>query len=215
MTRLLLLPALLVVLALALPSSAAAFSFRSIETLEAMRAELKRSFPLGAPRSALDTTFREAGARHYAHPDLAGVDKWVYDINLCSLYVWRWNISANFDAGAALTQIFVNGEPVHGRGDKLRDAATVAAGNGKKQAIYEGRLPRPEASKGESVLSFIMFDVDTGSRKASDEFITGAGPTRADPRNLGKLHAYTTELWRSIFDGDRAKSVVDYAGDCP
>ena len=104
---------------------------------------------------------------------------------------------------------------MHARGDKLRDASTAGADNGKKQAIYKGQLPRPEASKGENVLAFIMFDVDTSSRKASDEFVNGAGPTRADPRNLGKLHVYTTELWRSIFDGDRAAGVAKYGGACP
>ncbi|RYE08180.1 MAG: hypothetical protein EOP22_14600 [Hyphomicrobiales bacterium] len=202
-------------LAMAAPGRAADFSFHTIKTLDAMAASLKRAFPLGSDRAALHATFDGAGAKRYKHPDLAGVEKWVYDINLCKFYVWRWNISANFDAAGALTQLFVNGEPVHARGDKPRDVQAIAASNGKQQAIYHGSLPRPEASEGDNVLAFLMFDVDTNSRKASDEFVTGAGPSRADPANLGRMHAYTTELWRSIFDGDRARSIAAYAGECP
>lgn len=197
------------------PAPAADFSFHSVVSLDEMHASLQNAFPLGASRSDLAATLETAGARHYAHPDLEGVDKWVYDINLCRLYVWRWNISANFDPAGSLTQLFVNGEPLHAAGDEPRDAKAIAAGNGKKQAIYKGSLPRPEADRGESVLAFIMLDVDTGARKASDEFVMGAGPTRADPANLGRMHAYNTELWRSIFDGDRARSVTDYSGTCP
>jgi hypothetical protein len=202
-------------LALAVPAAAADFSFHAIVSLDAMQSTLKRTFSLGATEAAIDGTFRAAGAKRYKHPDLPGVEKWVYDINLCRTYVWRWNISANFDTAGELTQIFVNGEPVHARGDKPRDASEIAASNGKPQAIYKGTLPRPEASLGENSLAFIMFDVDTTSNKASDQFVNGAGPTRADPIDLGSLHVYNTELWRSIFDGDRANSVVDFSGTCP
>lgn len=197
------------------PAVAAEFSFHAVTSLDAMQSLLKRTFVLGTNEAAIDKAFQAAGAKRYKHPDLPGVEKWVYDINLCRVYVWRWNISANFDASGALTQIFVNGDPVHAGGDKPRDASAIAEGNGKPQEIYKGTLPRPEASLGESSLAFIMFDVDTTSDKESDRFVNGAGPTKANPGDLGKIHVYNTELWRSIFDGDRAKSVTKYSGSCP
>jgi hypothetical protein len=194
---------------------AAEFSFAAVVSLEEMHAFGRRSVKLGSPRDAVRQIFvSQGGAKRYSHPDQDGVEKYVYDINLCRLYVWRWNISANYDAGGRLTQLYVNGEPVHANGDPAIDVAARAKGGGSNQAIYRGAMPRPEADRGESSLAFILFDTDTRSRSTSDEFIMGAGPSRADPRNLGKLHTYEVEWWRSIFAKEGPK-VVKYAGACP
>jgi hypothetical protein len=195
---------------------AADFSFHDIRSLSEMRSYLTANFPLGTAQSKASTVFEGAGGQHYSHPEQKGVEKWVYDINLCRLYVWRWNISANFDASGRLTQIFVNGDPVHGAGDPdpARDPSRTAP-RGGKQAFYKVTMPRPEASLGESSLTFTVFDTDTSSNRQSDLFIFGGGPSNADPANMGSLHAYATEAWRSIFDEQKAKSVVNFAGRCP
>ena len=107
----------------------------------------------------------------------------------------------------------MNGDPVHARGDSpaTPESRSVA---GHEQAILKGSRPRPEASKGESQLAFLMYDVDTNSNRTSDEFIMGAGPSNADPHNLGKMHTYQAERWRSIFDDEKARSVVPFTGSC-
>ncbi len=194
---------------------AAEFSFSAIVSLDEMHAFGRRHVKLGMSQDAVRQIFvGQGGAKRFSHPDQSGVEKYVYDINLCRLYVWRWNISANYDAGGLLTQLYVNGEPVHAGGDAAIDAVARAGNGGDNQAIYRGAMPRPEADRGESSLAFILFDTDTRSRSTSDEFIMGAGPSRADPRDLGSLHTYEVEWWRSIFAKEGPR-VVDYAGDCP
>ena len=89
------------------PTLAADFRFESLPELDQMQAELRRLAPLGTDKEAVRTRFvEEGGAKLYGHPSRSNVEKYVYDINLCDLYVWRWNISANFDADGRLSQIF-------------------------------------------------------------------------------------------------------------
>ena len=52
--------AVVVALALAGPARSAEFNFHSVMTLDAMHAALKRDFPLGTLRSALDATLSKA-----------------------------------------------------------------------------------------------------------------------------------------------------------
>jgi hypothetical protein len=206
---------LAIFLVLAAPVAAAPFSFSGYISLGDMQAFARKQAPLGSARDAVRQIFvSEGGAKRYAHPDQKGVEKYVYDVNLCRIYVWRWNLSANYNAAGKLTQLYVNGEPVHRRGDPLIDPMSRAK-SGVKQAILKGTLPRPQASRGERSLAFLMLDLDTGSSSTSDEFITGAGPTRADPANLGMMHAYgNVEYWRSIFAKEGPK-VIEYSGKCP
>lgn len=196
-------------------TSAEPFAFGSIVSLDDMHAFGRRHIKLGTTRDVVRQVFVTQGdAKRYAHPDQGGVEKYVYDINLCRLYVWRWNISANYDAADSLTQLYVNGEPVHARGDRSVDLAGRSEAAGANQAIYKVDMPRPEADRGENSLAFLLFDTNTNSRSTNDEFIMGAGPSRADPRNLGRMHAYQVEWWRSIFAKEGSK-VVDYSGQCP
>jgi hypothetical protein len=191
------------------------FSFADIVSLDDMHSFARRDVPLGTTRDAVRAIFvRQGGAERFAHPELPGVEKYVYDINLCRLYVWRWNISANFDAAGALTQIYVNGETVHSLGDPPIDTEERAREAEDRTSISLVTMPRPEADQGENVLSFILIDLDTESSRETDEFIMGAGPSRADPNNLGFLHAYSVEAWRSIF-AEETPRIVDYRGVCP
>ncbi len=183
-------------------------------SLEDMQTYLRSHAPLGSTRASVRAVLVDEGqARRFQHPERKGVEKYVYDINLCRIYIWRWNISANYDDAARLTQVYVNGEPVHSRGDPLLEVEMGK--DGRMKSILEVSMPRPEADRGESSLAFFVLDTDAGTREIGDEFIIGAGPSRADPSNLGTLHAYSNvERWRSIFS-EEAPPIVPYSGTCP
>lgn len=149
------------------------------------------------------------------HPTEAGVEKYIYDINLCSYYVWRWNVSADFDKDGHLLQVYLNGDPIFPAGSPKRDVRALNNTSGKKPAILHSQRSRPEAYKGESSLAYLMFDADGDLRTIDDQVVIGAGPSRVDPVNLGKLVVYNNvDPWRSIFDSDRAAQIVPYSGDC-
>jgi hypothetical protein len=75
--------------------------------------------------------------------------------------------------------------------------------------------PRPEAYKGEKSLSFLLFDRDSDPRTTNDQAAAGAGPSRPDPVNMGKMITYfDVDPWRSIFDSEAAEVIVSYKGDC-
>ena len=184
------------------------FRYEDVVSLDNMKARIRRDDPVGTPRDVVRTAFvTQGGGTLKLHPTRPGVQKYLYDINLCRYYVWRWNVSADYDGAGRLTQMYVNGEPALG-------GASPVASTPKPAAAGRGRLiviakPRPEADKGERRLVAEVFQFANG-----EERLIGAGPTRADPANLGRLHAYVVEPWRSIFDADAADRIVPYAGDC-
>jgi len=194
----------------------ASFRFETILSLDQMRSYLQKQFPLGTSKSDVqDHLVVQGKARMYLHPDQPNVEKYVYDINLCKLYVWRWNISANYNSTGTLTQIFMNGEIVHSAGDAPRAHEDVKK-SGDRAQILKMKRPRPEARLGKSMLVFLAYAVDGEKTEDYDLFIIGAGPSRADPSNLGKVHVYTNvELWRSIFDKDPAWAVRPSPKSCP
>jgi hypothetical protein len=198
---------------------ATAFQFESVQSIDAMRKIVEADFPPGAPRAALRQRFvAEGTATPKVHPVQANTEKYIYDINLCSYYVWRWNISADFDVGGLLMQAYVNGEPVFASGAQKKDTKSLgqgAKGGGNKSAIYQMVRARPEASKGEKKLAYMLLDADSDTNTITDQLLIGGGPTRADPFNMGKLTMYSAvEPWRSIFDPDAADRIADYPGDC-
>lgn len=190
------------------------FRFESMKSTGDMRTAIEANFPLGSPRTSLRKHFVEEGsATQKIHPSKAGVEKYIYDMNLCSYYIWRWNISADFDSSERLLQAYVNGEPVFSSGPQKTSKEALAKGG--KASIIRGMKPRPEATKGEKALAYIMLDTDSDTSTMHDQLLMGGGPTRADPFNMGKLHVYSSvEPWRSIFDADAADRIVDYQGDC-
>ena len=191
------------------------FRFESVESLEDMQKLIEQTFPLGSSRASLRRTFVTDGkATLKLHPTQEAVEKYIYDINLCDYYIWRWNISADFDNKGQLVQSYLNGNPVQKAGRPKRDFRLKAT-PGKKQAIYKIQKPRPEATKGEKSLGFILYDLDGDPKTIDDQALMGAGPTRANPTNLGRMTVYSeVEPWRSIFDFDNADRIAPYAGDC-
>lgn len=191
------------------------FKFEAIPSLEDMVSVVKAKFPLDTPRSELRHAFVEQGhATLKVKPGDRNVEKYIYDINLCRYYVWRWNISADYDSGGKLRQLYLNGDIVFADGNPKKVVSKVAE-TGKKASIYRIQRPRPEADKGENSLGFILFDRDSDLQTADDQVLIGAGPSRPDPANMGKMVTYTeVEPWRSIFDFDEAGRVVPYHGDC-
>jgi hypothetical protein len=200
---------------LAWAQPAAPFRFDSVHSLDEMQSFVRAAFAPGASRGALRKTFvDEGGGSLRLHPRHARVEKYLYDINLCALYVWRWNISADYDDDGRLLQAYVNGEPVHASGPQKKDGKTLIVGD-RGKILKTGR-PRPEASKGEKMLTYLMLDGDGDTATLDDQVLMGGGPSRPDPTNMGKLIAYTNvEPWRSIFDADPADRIVDFAGSCP
>jgi hypothetical protein len=212
--RALALSALLLLSAHANAADGTPLRFEAVPSLANMSALIQQRFAPGVSRDAVRQAFViEGHATLKVNPADANVEKYLYDINLCSYYVWRWNISADFDASGRLLQTYVNGEPVFASGPSKVPPPTGP--NGHKQAIVKGQRARPEASKGESSLAYVMYDPDIESKAPHPRFVLGAGPSKPDPLDMGKLITYTSvDPWRSIFDDDAADRIVDYTGDC-
>lgn len=185
-----------------------AFRFEEQASVEEMRALILRDFSDSSTRDGVRATFvDQGGATLRAHPRNSDIEKYIYDINLCGYYVWRWNISADYRPDGRLMQLYVNAEPV------LGDAKPAEAP--KKGPFYRADLPRPQAFKGEASLAVIFADRDGDPETVDDQVIlTGVGPTNVDPLNMGRAYPYRGEVWRSIFDGDSAGVVAPYPGDC-
>jgi hypothetical protein len=190
------------------------FRYESLVDLEDMRHLLESRFPLGSARAALRKTFVDDGnGTLIIHPTQAGVEKYIYDINLCRYYVWRWNISADYDGAGRLLQSYVNGEPIFPSGHQKKDGGVL--GNSGHASIYKAKRPRPEADLGEKELAYIVIDADSDLKTIDDQVLSGGGPTRASIATPGKLHVYSNvEPWRSIFDSDPANHIAPYPGDC-
>jgi hypothetical protein len=193
----------------------ASFSFESVTSLDEMSSMVRSKFPLGIPRAVVRRSLLDEGhATLRIKPDDSSIEKYIYDIDLCQYYIWRWNISADYDASGHLRQAYVNGNIVFPEGTPKRTIPKIAE-NGKKASIYKVQRPRPEAYKGERSLAFLLFDRDSDPRTTNDQALIGAGPSRPDPMNMGRLVTYTeVDPWRSIFDFDAAERIVPYQGDC-
>ena len=206
---------LLIICGPTVASAESTFTFESVVTLDDMSSLIQTKFPLGTSRANVRHMFVEDG--HATLKVKAGdssVEKYIYDIDLCHYYIWRWNISADYDASDQLRQAYINGNIVFPNGNPKKVISKVAE-EGRKASIYKVQRPRPEAYKGESSLGFLLFDTDSDPRTTDDQVLIGGGPSRADPMNMGKLIAYTeVDPWRSIFDFDAADRIAPYQGDC-
>ena len=206
---------LLILCGTTVASAESTFTFESVVTLDDMSSLVQAKAPLGTSRENVRRMFVEEGrATLKVKAGDSSIEKYIYDIDLCHYYIWRWNISADYDASGQLRQAYVNGNIVFSNGYPKKVISKVAK-EGKKASIYRVQRPRPEAYKGESSLGFLLFDRDSDPSTTDDQALVGAGPSRADPMNMGKLITYTdVEPWRSIFDFDAADRIVPYPGDC-
>jgi hypothetical protein len=172
------------------------------------------AFPWANPaRRCVMSSSNRGGATLLAHPSQAGVEKYIYDINLCNRYIWRWNISADFDAHGGLLQVYVNGEPVFAAGPQKKSPDLFTHKPGA--TIFKAKRSRPEATEGERELVYLVLDGDGNPTTIDDELATGTGPSRVDPDNMGSVHSYmNVDPWRSIFDSDPAKEIVPYHSGC-
>ncbi len=191
-------------------SVAADFQFENIVSIDDMKSFISKELPKGIQKSTIRKVFVDEGKatliKHFAN---ANTEKYIYDMNLCSYYIWRWNISADYDSDNKLQQIYINGLK-----DGVQNLMPEKPPEGKKQAIHKARRPRPEAHKGESSLAYLLYDTDVDSKR-DVPLLIGVGPSRSDPLNMGKQFMYANvDPWRSIFDHDKAKTIVPYKGDC-
>lgn len=192
------------------------FRFESVLMLEDMKTFVQNSFNIGTSRENLRNAFVSQGnATLIQHPSQTDTEKYIYDINICRYYIWRWNISIDYDNKGKLQQAYVNGEAIFPKSDQEPEEQDNISDKNEGSIFVMQRL-RPEADKGEKSLGYILFDRDSNPDTIDDQSIIGAGPTRVDPRNMGQLYAYNdVDLWRSIFDPDPAKFIAPYGGQCP
>jgi hypothetical protein len=208
-----------VTIAIAAPKPSAAQSavdFQSPVTLDDMRQLIMAQFPLGSTRDTLRQAFVAGGkATLREHPSRKGTEKYLYDVNLCRLYVWRWNISADFDSQGRLQQAYINGFAVFPDGVSVPPVVEDAAHKATEK-VLELTRPRPEADLGETALAYLLLDLDGDLKTIEDQSLIGAGPGRADPANMGNAVYYeSVDPWRSIFDADAADFIAPYAKGCP
>ena len=191
------------------------FRFEGVLSLEEMKSFIGSRFTLESSREDLRNVFvLEGDATQIIHPSQLNIEKYIYDINLCSVYVWRWNISADYNQQGKLLQAYINGNIVFPKGKPKRENSKNAEED-TGAAIYRIQRPRPEAYKGESSLGFLVLDRDANIETIEDQFVMGAGPSRADPINMGAMTVYTDiDPWRSIFDFDEANFIATYEGKC-
>jgi hypothetical protein len=184
------------------------FRFEVEVSHDDMKAFVAREFSAASTRDQVRAVFvDQGGATLVAHPLKPNVEKYIYDIDLCGYYVWRWNISADYGMGGKLLQIYINGSP------QLGGAPEPALP--KKGPFFQLTRPRPQAYKGEKNLTAIVARGSGDPNRTDDMIIlTGVGPTRADPLDMGHAVNERGEVWRSIFDLDDAKFVAPYQGDC-
>lgn len=191
------------------------FSFHDIKTLMEMEAYIQERFPLGTKREDLRTVLvLQGNATLKNHPTQVGVEKYLYDINLCHYYIFRWNISADFDADGKLVQAYINGLPVflHGRPRKRIDFSAHRGGRVKLSREYRDW---PQADKGAKRLYYTLLDMDSDMTTIDDQALVGYGASRANPADFGKLIKYAeVEPWRSIYDSDQSIDIYDYKGSC-
>lgn len=184
------------------------FRFEAELSYDDMKALVAEQISAASNRDQVRALFvQQGGATLIAHPRKPNVEKYIYDIDLCGYYVWRWNISADYGPGGQLQQIYINGSP------QLGGASEPALP--KKGPFFQLVRPRPQAYKGEKNLTAIVADQDGDPNTHEDmQILTGVGPTRADPLDMGRAVNEPGEVWRSIFDLDDAKFVAPYSGDC-
>lgn len=157
------------------------FTFESVVALDDTSSLVRAKLPLGTSRANVRRMFVEEGnATLKVKAGESSIEKYIYDIDLCHYYIWRWNISADYDASAQLRQAYVNGNIVFPNSNPKKVISKVVE-EGKKASIYRVQRPRPEAYKGESSLGFLLFDRDSDPKTTDDQALIGAGPSRAEP----------------------------------
>ncbi len=192
-----------------------AFIFEDVVSLEKMTTLIVKRFSLKSSREEFRKVFVSQGnATLKLHPFQKNTEKYLYDINLCSIYIWRWNISADYDQQGQLLQAYLNGNPVFPNGTPKR-VVSKKAEPGKKATISKRWKPRPQAYKGEKSLAYLLFDRDSNPKTIDDQVLMSAGPSRADPHNMGNMKSYyDIDPWRSIFDRDNPRFIAPYKGSC-
>jgi hypothetical protein len=155
---------------------------------------------------------REGGATPVPHPEWRGVEKYIYDVDLCGYYAWRWNISADYDADGRLRQAYVNGYIVFPDGLPQETFPPPRPGQGRSFTGYLQRL----YGDNEIIVPYRIYDYDGDTATEDDQrLISGPGPARMDPLEMGETVVYRDmDLWRSIFDVDETDGMAAYRGSC-
>ena len=188
----------------------AGFHFEDHPSLDLMRIYIEKNLPLGSTRDEMRAVFVTSGhATLKEHPAQAGVEKYIYDIDLCGRYRFRWNISADYDENGKLAQAYVNGRFVFMKGTEPKPMDLFAGG--QKVLTRRGFRATPLPTDPKRKISFRIYDFDKDLRTTADQMIEGYGPLRADPGSVQDEIKYAgLERWRSIFDEDETEKLNTY-----
>lgn len=200
-----------VLLALPAPALAASFRFENYPSLDAMREFIIAKFPPGTKRDAMRKAFvTEGKATIITHPARKLTEKYIYDIDLCGAFMWRWNISADFGEDGKLAQAYINGKPVHMAGE---DDPLVARREFGKWRKSEARKVTRYGDKAAEI-SYFLQDTDGDLATPEDQAVSGPGFRAADPALLYEPYYYKDVFpWRSVFDMDSATFIAEHP-DC-
>lgn len=196
-------------LMLSAQAHAADFRFESYPRLDDMREFIIAKLPLGTPREEVRKTFVENGkATIITHPTHKQTEKYLYDIDICGAYLWRWNISADFDDGGKLAQAYINGNPVHMSG--APDPLSIGYEALRIGALKSKKITRPGAEKF-SAITYSLQDSDRDFATTSDQTVSGPGYRAAMPYTFSEFYYYKNVFpWRSIFDEDASTKVTKH-----
>lgn len=203
------LTALCCALLLALPASATAAPFRFDDhpEIDAMREFIIATLPLGTARDKVRDTFVENGkATIITHPGRKRTEKYLYDIDICGIYLWRWNISADFDDDEKLMQAYVNGKPVHMSGKP--DPLAIGYNPDILHKLQSKKVSRAGADKFPDIF-YQLLDSDGDLATTGDQSVSGPGYRAAMPYTFVEPYYYKGVFpWRSIFDEDNTTATA-------
>lgn len=187
------------------------FSFDAIKSVPEMEELIQDKLPLGTQREEVERIFVLQGhATLKHHPTQKDVEKYLYDINLCDYYIFRWNISADFSEGGKLEQAYVNGRFVYMKGKEPRTLEVFLASSRGRSKLMD--VPRKMVPKGRRPIRYTVYDIDGNFSTTEDQLVDGPGPSRAEPPSVSFLSEYqAVDPWRSIFDPEAANEPVKFS----
>ena len=198
-------------LALAAPSEP--FQFEEHPDVSDMQSYVQQNFPLGSSRSDVRRAFVDQGrATLIPRPGVPSTEKYIYEIDFCHYHVWRWNISADYDSFGKVKQIYIEGDPALSNG--ITPPPKVHRDPGPTASVSKLVRDKPQAYKGDDKIYAVVIDWNTTDPANTDKDVFVGGPTRAEFPNMGTVHVYHGDLWRSIVDPDEVKYVVESKQDC-
>ena len=95
------------------------FDFQNYKDPLELAAYLRQTLPVGTSKESAERTLvTEGQATAYPMPFDPQTIVYLYDVNLCDKYVWRWNVNAKYDATGILEDLYLYDQNIHDPGKK-------------------------------------------------------------------------------------------------